>query len=164
MGRAARFHADYAWADLCDERTKLRSRKLKTHRWRAFIRQRVDLEVILGEIDANSNEVLHRRTPGWVAPATNGTTCRRGEAVHIINVGFRLASTLIVRMTMFTDFARFPESASRAVHVERAFKWFGRRQYNRRRHGGRPVVRDGEMARWRDGAMARWQEPGRRRG
>src|SRR5947209_15800462 len=65
MRGAARLHADPARRHALEERSELRSRQLSAHRLRAIARDPMNLKEILRQIDANSDKLLHGRSPRW---------------------------------------------------------------------------------------------------
>src|SRR5947209_18406969 len=65
MRGAARLHADPARRHALEERSELRSRQLSAHRLRAIARDPMTLKEILRQIDANSDKLLHGRSPRW---------------------------------------------------------------------------------------------------
>ena len=88
MRRAAGFHADKAGLDLRKEPVHFRARQLALHGRRAFARQGVDLKIVLGEINANSDKFSHGRSPSlWRSSRPSFGTLmplRRGRPHHQI--------------------------------------------------------------------------------
>ena len=86
MRRAAGFHADKAGLDLRKEPVHFRARQLALHGRRAFARQGVDLKIVLGEINANSDKFFHGRSPSlWRSSRPRFGTLmplRRGRPHH----------------------------------------------------------------------------------
>ena len=88
MRRTTGFHADKAWLDLRKEPVHFRARQLALHGRRAFARQGVDLKIVLGEINANSDKFSHGRSPSLLRSSGPrfGTLMplRRGRPHHQI--------------------------------------------------------------------------------
>ena len=63
MRRTTRLHAHEAGFDPRKEFAHLQSRQLARYRRTTFALQRMDLKIILGQIDANSDKLFHGRSP-----------------------------------------------------------------------------------------------------